>query len=83
MRRQHSPATQTKTGSVTKVDLEAKTVTVQSATLLTYAVTADTKIVQGDAVKTLADIKVDAKVTVEYYRKGDAMRTAVKITING
>ena len=77
------PATQTKTGSVTKVDVEAKTVTVQSATELTYSVTADTKIVQGDAVKTLADIKVGAKVAVEYYRKGDAMRTAVKITITG
>jgi hypothetical protein len=36
--------------------------------------------VQGDSTKKLADIKVDAKVTVDYTRDGDT-RTAKKIEI--
>jgi Cu/Ag efflux protein CusF len=73
-------ATQTKTGIVKKVDLEAKQIIVMVKRELTFAVTDATKIVQGDAAKKLADIKVDAKVSVEYTRAGDT-RTAVKITI--
>jgi len=75
-------ATQTKTGTVEKVDAEGKTVTVKfEGRALTFSVTADTEIVQGDAVKTLADVKVGAKVTVEYARHSDEKRVAVKITI--
>jgi Cu/Ag efflux protein CusF len=77
------PATQTKSGTVTKVDVDGKKVTVMVARELTFTVTADTKIVQGDAAKTLADIKVGAKVTVEYIRGDGEARTAVKITITG
>lgn len=47
---------------------------------LTFTETDATKIVQGDAVKKLADIKVQTKVTVDYTREGEA-RVAQKITI--
>jgi hypothetical protein len=71
---------QTKTGTVKKVDLAAKEMVVMVARELTFTVTETTKIVQGDAAKKLADIKVDAKVTVDYTRQGDT-RTAKKIEI--
>ena len=71
---------QTKTGVVKKVDVEGKKITVMVARELTFTVTDATKIVQGDAAKTLADIKVGANVTVEYTRDGDN-RVAVKIAI--
>ena len=74
-------AVQTATGVVKAVDAEAKkvTVTVDEAEL-TVLVTDDTKVVQGDEAKTLADIKVGAKVTVEY-TKADAGLVASKIAI--
>ena len=71
---------QTKTGIVKKVDAAAKQIVVMVTRELTFTVTDTTKIVQGDAAKTLADIKVDAKVTVDYSRDGDT-RTAKKIVI--
>ncbi len=74
-------ATQSKTGTVKKVDVEKKQIVVMVARELTFAVTDETKIVQGDASKKLGDIKVDAKVTVEYLRDGDN-RTAKKIEIS-
>ncbi len=70
----------TKTGVVKKVDVDAKQIVVMVKRELTFTVTDATKIVQGEEAKKLADIKVDAKVTVEYTRQGDT-RTAVKITI--
>ncbi len=74
-------AVQTKAGTVQKIDVEAKTVTVKVGdAVLTVKVTNDTKIVQGDAAKTLADVKADAKVTVEY-TGADAELVAVKIVI--
>lgn len=75
-----SKAPQTKTGTVKKVDVDAKQVVVMVARELTFSVTDETKIVQGDTSKKLADIKVDAKVTVDYVRDGDT-RTAKKIAI--
>ncbi len=77
-------ATQTKSGTVAKVDVEGKKidVSITGARALTFTVTADTKIVQGDAVKTLADVKVGAKVSVEYTKTGEN-RVAAKITITG
>jgi Cu/Ag efflux protein CusF len=69
-----------KTGVVKSVDVKAKTVIVTAARDLTFTVTDATKIVQGDQAKTLADIKVGAKVHVEYDNVGDT-RTATKITI--
>jgi len=47
---------------------------------VTFIVTDATKIVQGEEAKKLADIKVEAKVTVEFTRQ-DETRTATKITI--
>ena len=75
-------APQTKTGTVKKVDAEAKQIVVMVARELTFTATDETKIVQGDTPKKLADIKVDAKVTGEYVRDGDA-RNAKKIVILG
>ncbi|MGD0093419.1 MAG: hypothetical protein ABSE73_26195 [Planctomycetota bacterium] len=71
---------QTKTGIVKKVDEAAKQVVVMVARELTFTVTDATKIVQGDETKKLSDIKVDAKVAVDYTREGDT-RTAKKIAI--
>jgi hypothetical protein len=69
-----------KTGIVKKVDADAKQVVVMVARELTFTVTDATKIVQGDEAKKITDIKVEAKVTVEYTRAGDT-RTATKIVI--
>jgi Cu/Ag efflux protein CusF len=73
-------APQTKMGLVRKVDASAKQVVVMVTRELTFTVTDSTKIVQGDEAKKLADVKVGAKVTVEYVRDGDS-RTAKKIVI--
>jgi Cu/Ag efflux protein CusF len=72
--------TQTKTGIVKKVDPAAKQIVVMVLRELTFTVTDATKITQKDEAKKLADIKVDAKVSVEYTRDGDT-RTATKIVI--
>ena len=71
----------TKTGVVKKVDAQAKTVTVMVTRELTFFVTDDTKIVQGDAVKTLADVKEGDTVTIVYTRESAEKRVATKITI--
>jgi predicted peptidase len=73
-------ATQTKTGIVKKVDISASQVVVLVARELTFTVTESTRIVQGDDARRLADVKVGAKVTVDYSREGD-IRTAKKIAI--
>ena len=73
-------APETKTGIVKKVDTSAKQVVVMVTQELTFSVTGSTKIVQGDEDKKLADVKVGARVTVEYSREGDT-RTAKKIAI--
>jgi hypothetical protein len=73
-------AEQTKTGTVKKVDVDGKTLTVMVSRELTFAVTDKTKITEGGKPKKLADIKVDAKVSVDYVKDGDT-RTARKITI--
>ena len=72
-----------KTGTVTAVDVEKKTVTVDLSPMrpLTFDVNADTKITQGDAVKTLADVKVGARVEVTYSKTGDEKRLASAIKI--
>ena len=77
---QPKEAFQTKTGTVTKVDAAANQVVVMVTRELTFTVTEATKIVQGDEAKKITDIKVDAKVSVDYTRVGDT-RTAKKITI--
>ena len=75
-------APQTKTGTVKKVDVKGKQIVVMVARELTFTVTDETKIVQNDAPKKLADIKVEAKVRVDYARDGDT-RTAKRIAILG
>ncbi len=72
---------QTKTGVVKKVDADAKKIVVMVARELTFAVTDATKIAQGDAAKTLADIKEGATVTVVYSFEGKDNRVASKITL--
>ena len=74
-------ATQTKTGVVRKVDPVAKNIVVMVTRELTFGITEDTKIVQGEAAKTLADIKVGDKVTVEYAFASKDNRVASKVTL--
>ena len=73
-------AAQTKTGTVKKVDVDGKQIVVMVKRELTFTVTDATQIVQGDAPKKLADIKVDSQVSVEYVKDGQT-RTAKKIAI--
>ena len=73
---------QTKTGTVKKVDVAAKQLVVQVTRELTFTCTDSTQITQGGAAKKLADIKVDAKVSVTYVKDGDT-RTASQVTILG
>ena len=70
----------TKTGVVKKVDMEGKTITVLVTRELTFTITADTKIRQGEAAKTLADIQVGDTVMVIYARDGEK-RVASAVTI--
>lgn len=76
------PAAQTKTGTVTKVDVAAKQVVVQVARELTFTVTDDTRITRRDEPKKIEDIKPEARVSVTYVKEGDT-RTAQKIAILG
>ena len=71
---------QTKIGTVKKVDVDGKQIVVMVTRELTFTVTDATQIVQGDAPKKLADIKVDSQVSVEYVKDGQT-RTAKKIAI--
>ena len=73
-------AVQIKTGVAKKVDASAKQLVVMVTRELTFTVTDATKIVQGDKPKTLADISVVARLSVEYSHQGDT-RIARKITI--
>ena len=73
-------AVQTKTGTVKKVDAEAKQIVVLVARELTFTVTDDTKILQDEKPAKLADIKVDGKVSVDYVKEGEK-RTAQKVVI--
>ena len=75
---------QTKTGTVKKVDTEAKNIVVMVTREMTFKVTDDTKIVKADAPVKLADIKVGDEIIVTYTREGtgdSATRTASKIVI--
>ena len=68
-------------GTVKSVNIEKSTVTVvEGGKNFTFAVNADTKITAGDAARTIADIKADLKVEVEYTVAGEA-RTATAIKI--
>ncbi|MCX6909344.1 MAG: hypothetical protein NTY01_15065 [Verrucomicrobia bacterium] len=73
-------AGQTKTGTVQKVDVDAKQIVVMAAREMTFTITDSTKIQQHGKPVKLSDIKVDANVNVEYVKDGDK-RTAKKIVI--
>lgn len=73
--------TSTKTGTVKKVDVDGKQIVVMVTRELTFTTTAETRIVQGDAAKTLADIKPGDTVTVDYTRADPQTRLASKIVI--
>jgi len=73
-------AGQTKTGTVKKVDVDAKQIVVMAARELTFTITDSTKIQQHGKPVKLSDIKVDANVSVEYVKDGDK-RTAKKIVL--
>lgn len=72
---------QTKTGTVTKVDPNTGTIEVMMARALTFSVTPDTQILQGGAPATLANVKVGATVTVVYSRLSEQNRVASRVTI--
>jgi Cu/Ag efflux protein CusF len=81
-KKEKSEASQSKVGEVKSVGVEGKKIVVMVAREMTFSVTDKTKIQRRDAAAKLADIKVGAKVKVEYTRKGDD-RTAVSIAILG
>ena len=71
---------QAKTGTVKKVDVDAKQLVVMAARELTFTITDSTKIQQNGKPLKLSDIKMDANVSVDYVKDGDK-RTAHKIVI--
>ena len=71
---------QTKIGTVKKVDADGKQMVVMVTRELTFTVTEETKIVKADKPAKLADIKVEAKVSVVYVKDGET-RTAHRIAI--
>ena len=70
-----------KTGTVQKVDVEAKRIVVKVGRELTFTVTDDTKIEQAGKPANLSDIKVNATVYVEYAKGDGDLRTAKKIVV--
>ena len=72
---------QSKAGTVQKVDAAGMKIVVLVTRELTFTLTTDTKITQGDVAKTLADIKVGDSVTVDYTRADKDTRVATKIVI--
>jgi len=68
---QKAEPTQTKVGTVKKVDVEGKKIVVMAAQELTFTVTEKTKIHRGGDARKLADIDVGANVRVQYTRTGD------------
>ncbi len=75
-----SAESQTKTGTVKKVDAAAKQIVVMVQRELTFTATDITKITFGDKEIKLADIEVGASVTVDYAKDGEA-RVASKIVV--
>ena len=75
------------TGAVKSVDVEKSTLVVAVAkaagaepTNMTFTVTKETRVSEGDAAKTLADLKAGLRVTVEYTAT-DAALTATSVTV--
>ena len=74
-------ASQTKTGVVRNVDPVAKTLVVMVTREMTFAVTANTQIAEGNTPRTLADVTVGATVRVVYSLNADRARVASNITV--
>ncbi|MCX7826879.1 MAG: alpha/beta hydrolase-fold protein [Verrucomicrobiae bacterium] len=71
---------QTKTGTVRRVDANARQLTVMAAREMMFTVTDSTKITQGGKPCELADIKPGDMVVVDYVKSGET-RTARKIEV--
>ena len=71
-----------KTGTVTAVDVAGNKVTVKTETNdLVFTVTKETKITEGGKAVTLADVKVGAKVSVTYEKQGeDRVASEIMVT---
>lgn len=64
-------ATKQVTGKVTAIDQKAMTITVQGRKgKVTASLDKKTKVVEGKAKKTLADVQAGAKVTMKYAKTG-------------
>lgn len=72
---------QTKTGVVRNVDPVAKTIVVMVTREMTFAVTANTQIAEGDKPRALADVAVGATVRVVYSLNADRARVASDVTV--
>jgi hypothetical protein len=72
-------------GKVKEVSAEKLVLTVgkeAAAKDMTFAVTKETKVTEGDAAKTIADVKVGAHVSVEYTVAGEKLTaTAIKVMV--
>lgn len=71
---------QTKTGTVKKVDVEAKQLVVMAASELTFTITDSTQIQENGKPMKLSDIKLDTNVSIDYVKEGEK-RTASKLVI--
>jgi hypothetical protein len=71
---------QTKTGTVKKVDVDAKQLVVMAARELTFTITDSTQIQQNGKPMKLSDIQAEANVSVEYVKEGEK-RTAHQINL--
>lgn len=72
---------QTKTGVVQSVDPVARTIVVMVTREMTFAVTANTQIAEGDTSRTLADVAVGDTVRVAYSLNADRARVASSVTV--
>ncbi|AMV16390.1 hypothetical protein VT03_00775 [Planctomyces sp. SH-PL14] len=72
---------QTKTGVVQSVDPVARTIVVMVTREMTFAVTANTQIAEGDISRTLADVAVGDTVRVVYSLNADRARVASSATV--
>lgn len=72
---------QTKTGVVRSVDPVARTLVVMVTREMTFAVTANTQIAEGETPRTLADVTVGDTVKVVYSLNADRARVASSVTV--
>jgi len=71
---------QTKTGTVRKVDAAARQIVVMVTWEWTFTVAETTKIMSGDKDIKFTDVEVGSTVSVDYVKDGET-RTALKIVV--